>query len=197
MFRIPAAVAAVIGLGLCLGFGCQAPGPSAASHPRDRPSPSIAAHPPRQVRLHPPQEAILTDAAVGLPRRAGVDHLTEAEAVSQQPDQVAALAEFATWEWLQGASRTWSIADETLVLTARDEGAVRAFNYWSRQAGQAPFASGACSPQAAAGLDDCALAVAGDRAIVVGRLGPAVFRISCPASVAERLTAAQAAALDA
>jgi len=147
------------------------------------------------VRLRGPAAAILTDQVVGSSRRAGIDHLTAAELASEQGDQAAALAEFTGWGWLDGASRSWSDADELLVLTARTSGAVRAFTYWAREAAQAPYAAATCSAAAAAGLDDCALGIAADRSIVVGRLGAAVFRISCSPRMAERLATAQVASL--
>lgn len=197
MFRTLNTRTAALGLGLCFGLAaCQVAPTAPIRPPGERPPPpSILAEPPPEVRLRSPVRAILSDQAVGLPRRAGVDHLTAAQEASNQTDQAAALAEFIGWGWLDGASRTWSGADEVLVLTARPVGAVRAFGYWAREAGQAPFVAGACSSLAAAGLDDCAQGVATDRAIVVGRLGPAVFRIACPAEMAERLTVAQVAAL--
>jgi len=196
MFRTLNAPAALLWLGLCLGLGgCQGTGTGAIRPPAGPSRPSILAEPPPQVRLRAPQGAILSDQVVGLPRRAGVDHLSAAEEASNQPDQAAALAEFVGWGWLDGASRTWSVADEVLVLTARPEGAIRAFGYWAREAGEAPYLVGGCSSLAAAGLDDCAQGVSAGRAIVVGRLGPAVFRIACPIEMAERLTIAQVAAL--
>ena len=197
MFRTLNAPAAALWLGLCLGLAaCQAARTAAIRPPGDRPlQPSILAVPPPDVRLRAPVGAILSDQVVGLPRRAGIDHLTAAEEASNQTDQAAALSEFIGWGWLDGASRTWSMVDEVLVLTARPDGAVRAFSYWAREAGQPPYVAGSCSNLAAAGLDDCAQGVATDRAIVVGRLGPAVFRIACPTEMAERLTMAQIAAL--
>ncbi len=197
MFRTLTALTAAISLGLCAGLaGCRAAGSSPIRAPGDRPpSPSILAEPAPQVRLRSPAVAILSDQLVGLPRQAGTDHLTAAEAASEQNDQAAALAEFTAWAWLDGASRSWSQADEVLVMTARNSGAVRAFKYWARDADQTPYAAGACSAAAASGLDECALGLAADRAIVVGRLGSAVFRISCPTGVAERLTMAQVGSL--
>jgi hypothetical protein len=152
-------------------------------------SPSILAQPPPGLRLRPAAEAILGDQVVGAARRAGHDHLTAEQAASEQADQAAALAQYAGWGWLDGASRTWSTADETLVITARPDGAARALDFWARDAGAR------CPATAMAGLDDCRLGLSGDRAVVVGRLGPAVFRLQCPAQAADRLTAAQAAAL--
>lgn len=147
------------------------------------------------MRLRSPAAAILSDQVVGSSRRAGIDHLTAAELASEQRDQAAALAEFTGWGWLDGASRSWSDADEVLVLTARNSGAARAFRYWARDTAQTPYAAATCSSAAAAGLDDCAVGVAPDRAIVVGRLGAAVFRISCSTRTAERLATAQVASL--
>jgi hypothetical protein len=199
MFRILTVLAAVLGLGLLAGPGaCQRAESSRIRSPAARPlAPSILAQPPPRLRLRPPAEAILSDQAVGSPRRAGRDHLSAAEAASEQSDQAAALDEFGGWGWLDGASRSWTTADEVLVVTARDDGAVRAYRYWSREAGQAPYAALSCSVRAAAGLDDCAQGVAGDRVIVVARLGSAVFRISCPTSIAETLVVAQVASLPA
>lgn len=171
----------------CLLAAACGQGPrSAAQRP---PSPSILAQPPPEVRLRPASEAILSDQAVGAARRAGHDHLTAEQAASEQPDQGAALAQYAGWGWVDGATRTWASADETLVITARPEGASRALDFWAMDA------PGRCSPAAMAGLDDCRVAVSGDRALVVGRLASAVFRLQCPAASAERLAAAQAASL--
>jgi len=184
-------------LSLCLSLcGCGQPGGSAGRSPGARPAtPSILAQPPPPVRLRPAGDALLADQVVGAPRRGGHDHLTAAEAAAEQPDQGAALQRYAGWGWLDGASRSWAGADETLVLTAVTDGAQRAFASWAGDADQAPFAQAACTPAAGAGLDACRLGVAGDRALVVGRLGTAVFRIDCPAAAAERLTEAQTAAL--
>jgi hypothetical protein len=142
------------------------------------------------VRLRPPAEAILGDQVVGAARQSGQDHLTPEQAASGQPDQAAALAEYQGWAWVDGASRTWTGADETLVLTARADTAMRAFDAWA-----AAGASASCAAAAGAALDGCRIGVTGDRAVVVGRLASAVFRLDCPASAAERLTAAQAAGL--
>src|SRR5262245_53407681 len=149
MFRTLKAPAALLWLVLCLGLaGCQGPG-TATNRSSGGPSrPSILAEAPPQVRLRRPVGAILSDQVVGLPRRAGIDHLSAAEAASNQPDQAAALAEFLGWGWLDAASRTWSAADEVLVLTARPDGAIRAFAYWAREAGEAPYVVGGCSTRA-------------------------------------------------
>lgn len=179
---------ALIVLALLPCLAAAACGGPAAGPPR-RPAPSIMAQPPPAVRLRPASDAILGDQAVGAARRGGHDHLSAEQAASEQPDQAAALAEYAGWGWLDGASRTWATADETLVITARPDGAVRALDYWASDA------PGRCSPAATAGLDDCRLGVSGDRAVVVGRLASAVFRLQCPAPLAERLAAAQAASL--
>lgn len=167
---------------------CGSPGPEEAT-PTSSPKPFIQAQPPPAVRLRPAALAILSDQVAGGARRAGQDHLTAEQAASQQPDQAAALAEYAGWGWLDGASRTWTTGGETLVITARPDGAARALAFWASDA------PGRCSPAATAGLDECRLAVTGDRAVVVGRLAAAVFRLDCPAPAAERLAIAQAAAL--
>ncbi len=166
----------------CWITGCQGAASSPAGAPGDRPPPpSILAQPPPAVRLRAPGQAILADQAVGAPRRSGRDHLSAAQAASEQPDD--------------GASRTWTGADETLVVTARTDGAARAFGFWAGAAALAPLGAGSCSAAAGSGLDDCLLAADGSRAVVVGRLDTAVFRISCPAADADRLTIAQVAAL--
>jgi hypothetical protein len=134
---------------------------------------------------------------VGSPRHAGSDHLTAAAAASQQPDQPAALAEFLGWGWLDGSTRGWASADETLVLTSRPEGAARAFEFWAAETTRPPFAPAACSPAVTSGLDDCRLGVAGDRALVIGRVGAEAFRLSCPAASADRLAGAQVASMHA
>ena len=91
---------------------------------------------------------------------------------------------------MDAARRTWTGAGETLVLTTRPDGAARAFDAWAAAGAPDP-----CPAAAAAGLDGCRLGVNGDRAVVVGRLGSDVFRLDCPASAADRLTAAQTASL--
>ena len=181
-----------------LWLGACLPAPASGLRPPgERPSPSIAARPPIRVALRPPAEAILGDQVVGAPRRSGRDHLGAAEAASLQPDQGVAINQFVAWGWLEGSTRTWATADETLVLTARPEGAARALDFWTAEAARAGFQPADCPAGAMAGLDDCRLATAGDRAVVVGRLGAAVFRLACPAAAAQRLAAAQAAALHA
>lgn len=192
MSRTPA----VLLLALLVAAACQQPAGSSIRSPDDPlPSPSIAPGPPLRVRLRPPGEALLSDQAVGGAHRDGRDHLTALEAASTEPDQAAALTEFTAWGWLDGASRIWSSADVVIVRTSRTEGAARAFAHWGRQATAVPYAAGACSAEAGAALDDCLLATSGERAVIVGRLGPAVFRIRCPAAAAERLTLVQAASL--
>ena len=185
MFRIPVAAALV----LCLAAAACRPQTGAPPRsPSGSPArPSSAPSPPG--RLPPAAQAILSDQAVGAPRRKGQDHLTAAEAAGGQPDQAASLAEYEGWAWLDGSSRGWPAIDETLVITARADTSARAFAFW---AADAPMP---CSATAAAGLDGCRLGSAGDRAVVVGRLASAVFRLQCPAQAADRLTIAQAAAL--
>src|SRR6266700_5619280 len=119
---------------LCVA-GCGHPASSPIGSAGDRPPPpSIVAQPPPGVRLRAPADAILPDQVVGSARRAGQDHLTATEAASEQPDQAAALRQFTSWAWLDGASRAWSGADETLVLSASTPGAGRAFAAWSAEA---------------------------------------------------------------
>src|SRR5262249_60076579 len=113
---------------LCLGLGaCQAAGTSSIRPPPSPSRPSILAEPPPQVRLRAPVGAILSDQVVGLPRRAGIDHLSAAEKASQQPDQAAALAEYMGWGWLGGASPTWAVAGEGLGVAAPPDRAVPPF----------------------------------------------------------------------
>src|SRR2546423_10486418 len=127
MSRPPVALALLLGL---LAAACAHPGGSTSPSPAGRPPPpSIRAQPPPTVRLRPAAEAILSDQAVGAARRGGHDHLSAELAASEQPDQAAALAEFVGWGWLDGASRTWATADETLVITARTDDAARAFAF--------------------------------------------------------------------
>jgi hypothetical protein len=189
-------IAPTLVLVLLLVAGC---GASRTAHPpQDQvASPSIAPAPPLRARLRPPAEAILSDQAVGSPRRAGSDHLTAAAAASLQPDQPAALTEYLGWGWLDGSTRSWASADEALVLTSRSEGATRAFGFWAAETTRPPFVAGACSPAVTSGLDDCRLGVAGDRALVVGRVGAEAFRLSCPAASADRLAGAQVASMHA
>jgi hypothetical protein len=174
-------------LALCLAAAACQPGsaPAPARSARSTPAPA-----PSAVRLRPPAGAILSDQVVGAARQSGQDHLTPEQAASGQPDQAAALTEYEGWAWVDGASRTWTDAGETLVLTARADTAVRAFDAWAAAGAQGP-----CTAAAEAGLDGCRIGVTGDRAVVVGRLASAVFRLDCPATAAERLTAAQASAL--
>lgn len=137
---------------------------------------------------------MLGDAVVGSPRRAARDHLTAAEAARDQPNQPAALLQYTSWGWIEASTRTWVDADETVLLTARPEGAARAFAVWSQDAAAAPMTVRPC-PDAPSRLDDCRLGVAGDRALAIGRLDAAVFRLDCPASAAEPLVAAQGRSL--
>ena len=53
------------------------------------------------IRLHPPAEAVLEDAQVGLPRVSGQDHLTAAEAASGAADQPLALQTYTSWAWVE------------------------------------------------------------------------------------------------
>jgi hypothetical protein len=191
MSRFPAILVLAVSLALA-GCGAKASGQPALRPPGERPPvPSILAQPPPGVRLRAPAEAILGDQVIGSARRSGSDHLTAAEAASQEPDEGVALAAYTSWGWLDGASRTWATADETLVTTARADGAAHAFAAWSQGAG------GACPPAVASGLDDCREGVTGDRATVVGRLATAVFRLHCPVAAADRLVLAQIASLHA
>ncbi|HEY8641134.1 MAG TPA: hypothetical protein VIO84_00050 [Candidatus Dormibacteraeota bacterium] len=171
MPRLPICLAALIALVLA----CQSQSPPAAT---PRPSPSAAATPLPQLR--PPADAVLADADVGLPRTAGRDHLSAAEAARDTANEVLALETYSGWGWVEASTRTWSgggrQAAETLLLTLRAEGASRAFDAWAADAARAPYAAVDC-PASVSRLDQCRLGVAGDRALVVGRLGAEVFRI--------------------
>jgi hypothetical protein len=188
---LAAAAALVIGSAACHVAVPRPDAPRAGAHA----SPSIIAEPPPAVRVPPPAEAILSDQAIGSGRREGRDHLSPAEAASREPDQAAALREFLSWGWLDGATRSWSTSDEVLVVTANSGGASRAFKYWLQQTEEAPYSPHSCAADVAAGLDDCARGVSGERALVIGRVGSAVFRISCPSGSADRLVGAQVASL--
>ncbi len=175
---------------LLLG-ACQSQGPPAPT-PRPSPSPS----PTPLLVLKAPAEAILADADVGLPRTAARDHVGAAEAARDTANEVLALEVYSGWGWIEASTRTWSgggrQASETLLLTVRPEGAARAFDYWAADAARAPLAAAAC-PASLPGLDQCRLGAAGDRALVVGRLGAGVFRLDVSGLDAAALGARQAA----
>ena len=188
MPRPPVLLAAAL-LPAVLLASCQ-PGTGDGGAPTATPA-SSAAVPPR---LRAPADAILSDQVVGSPRRASRDHLSAAEAAREQPDQVGALQEYTAWSWLEASTRSWDGVSDVVLLTARPEGAARAFAFWSAQAARAPFLIAPC-PSSVGRLDECRLAVSGDRAVVLGRLDAVAFRLECPAAAADRLASAQAAAL--
>src|SRR5438067_617384 len=189
MPRLPICAAALVALLLA----CQSQAPPAAT-----PRPSQAATPTPQPALRPLADAVLVDADVALPRTGGRDHLSAAEAARDTANEVLALETYSGWGWLEASTRTWSgggrQAAETLLLTVRGEGAGRAFDTWASDAARAPYSAGSC-PASVTGLDQCRLGVAGDRALVVGRLGAEVFRIETVGVDAAALAAKQAARL--
>jgi hypothetical protein len=138
---------------------------------------------------------VLTDADVGLPRTGGRDHLTAAEAARDTANEVLALETYSGWGWVEASTRTWSgggrQASETLLLTLRAEGARKAFDAWAADAARAPYAATDC-PASVTGLDQCRVGMVGDRALVVGRLAAAVFRIETVGMDAPALAGKQA-----
>jgi hypothetical protein len=189
MPRFPICLAGLAALSLA----CQSQSPPAAT---PWPSPSAAATP--QPALRPPADAVLADADIALPRTAGRDHLSAAEAARDTANEVLALEAYSAWGWVEASTRTWSgggrQAAETLLLTLRAEGAGKAFDAWAADAARAPYAATDCTP-AVAGLDQCRVGLAGDRALVVGRRGAEVFRIETMGLDAPSLAAKQAARL--
>jgi len=167
-------------------------------HAAPTPRPSAAPTPTPLLVVRAPADAVLADADVGLPLTASRDHLTAAEAARDTPNQVLALETYSGWGWIEASTRTWSgggrQASETVLLSVRAEGASRAFEIWAGDAGRAPYAASNC-PAAIVGLDECRIGLAGDRALVVGRLGPEVFRLETAGLDAPALAARQAARL--
>jgi hypothetical protein len=180
------AAAALLVLGAC----------QSQSSPAPTPRPSATPSPTPLLVLKAPAEAILADADVGLQRTAARDHLGAAEAARDTANEVLALEVYSGWGWIEASTRTWSgggrQVSETLLLTVRPEGAARAFDYWAADAARAPLAAAAC-PASLPELDQCRLGIAGDRALVVGRLGAEVFRLDVSGLDAAALGARQAA----
>jgi hypothetical protein len=151
--------------------------PNAAPTPSPRVSSTPTPSPPPALRA--PADAVLpaVEALALVTRR---DHLTAAEYVASQTDQVTGLDEVSSWGWQEASTRQWSgggLSARAIVLrTDRVDGARRAFATWSEDASAAPFTGGDC-PAAFAGLDECREASAGTRAVVVGRLDVEVFRL--------------------
>jgi len=186
MTRFPACLAAAA----VLLLGCQSQPPPAAT---PRPSHTATATP--LLALRPPADAVLADADLGLPRTAGRDHLSAAEAARDTANEVLALEVYSGWGWVEASTRTWSgggrQAAETVLLTLRAEGAAKAVDAWAADAARAPYAATDC-PASVAGLDQCRIGTAGDRALVVGRLGAEVFRIETVGMDAPALAGKQA-----
>jgi hypothetical protein len=191
MPRLPVCLAALAAVLLA----CQSQSPPAAT---SKPSATATATP--QPVLRAPADAVLADADVGLPRTAGRDHLTAAEAARDTANEVLALETYSGWGWIEASTRSWSgggrSASETLLLTLRAEGAGKAFDAWAADAARAPYSAAGC-PAAVTGLDQCRLGVAGDRALVVGRLGAEVFRIETVGLDSATLASKQASRMEA
>lgn len=166
----------------------------AACRPPAAPAPPAAVPPSQRTRAAAqpdPALAILTDADVGARARESRDGLGAAR---DQAGEAQALEEFTSWGRLQASRRTWPAAVETEVLTAREDGARRAFAHWAVAAWRAPYSAGPC-PGPATAFDQCRLGVAGGAPLVSGRLGSEAFRLGCPAAQVDALLAALAARL--
>src|SRR6266851_1825455 len=126
--RLEVALAAVLLMGCEISVSSSQPAPSASPTP----APS---HLPTPASVRPPAEAILDDAAVGLPRLSGRDGLGAAEAARDQPDEPAALEEFSGWGWIEASTRTWQSGprrvDAMVMLSLRAQGARRAYEFWA------------------------------------------------------------------
>ena len=170
------------------------------SAPPATPRPAPTAPPTPLLVLRAPAAAVLTSSEVGLPVTAARDHLGAAEAARDTPNEVLALQTYSAWGWVEASTRTWSgggrQASETLLLTLRAQGARKAFATWAADTERAPFSSSACPPSVA-GLDDCRLGTAGDRALVVGYLDAEAFRLETTGLDTPALGAKQAARLPA
>lgn len=155
--------------------GCLQGGTPAPSPPPPKPTPA-ATPAPQPVA---PAAAILPEVA-GLTLTGGSDRLSAAEYVASGPDPPIGLDQLAGWGWAAASIRTWAAGGRRavvlVVLADRDAGAERAFAAWASAASVAPLAAGPCPPEVS-GLDQCLEAQAGARTVVVGRLGPEVFRI--------------------
>jgi len=154
----------------CSNGAAQAtPRPPAAATPAPLATP---------VRLHPPAEAVLEDAEVGLPRVSGRDHLSAAEAASGAADQPLALQTYTSWGWSEESTRSWKAedrsADALVLLTLRSSGARIAFAYYAQQTDVAPYAGRPCTADLAS-LDGCHVGVDGSRVVVTGWLAEEVF----------------------
>lgn len=167
------------------------PAPSPPPPPRPTPAPTPVREPVA------PAAAILPEVA-GLTLTGGSDRLSAAEYVASSPDPPIGLDQPAGWGWAAASIRTWAAAGGRavvlVVLTDRDAGAERAFAAWASAASVAPLAAGPCPPEVT-GLDQCLEAQAGARTVLVGRLGPEVFRIDALGVDATPLAARQAARL--
>jgi hypothetical protein len=169
---------------LCL-LACTNSGqPTAAASPN--PSPSLpAASPAITIRL--PSEVILADADVALPRTAGRDAVSLAQAASEQENQPLALTQYRAWGWVEEATRSWAGGsqrmDESLVLLTRSEGGVLAFQGWAGDLGPRSL----CPDSLA--LDECAVG----SNWLVGRVGRYTFRLVGSGANLVKLAGLQAA----
>ncbi len=167
---------------------------SQPSHP-STPRPSATPTPTPLLAVRAPAAAVFTDADVGLPLTGARDHLSAAEAARDTPNEVLALETYSGWGWVEASTRSWSggsrQASETVLLTVRAEAAKKAFAIWAADAGRAPYAATEC-PAQITGLDQCRIGSAGDRALVVGRLGPEIFRLETTGLDAPALAQKQA-----
>ena len=143
-----------------------------------------------QVAVRSPAETMLTDAEVGLPRTASLDHLGYEQAARDEPDEVVALRAFEAAAWADASRRSWSGPSGSLVALVvqsdRAEGAQRLYEYLAEGAARSPLAASDC--RATTGLDQCLSGSAAGHAVAAGRLGVDCFRLEGdPASVARAL----------
>jgi hypothetical protein len=130
------------------------------------------------LALRDPAVAILDDSTVGLPRKAGRDHLSAAEAASLDVDQPRALQTFQRWGWADESTRAWADdqrnVDALVLLTLRPEGARLAFDHYAQQTDVPPFTGGSC-PTSLADLDGCHLGSSPSRSVITGWLAEEIF----------------------
>jgi hypothetical protein len=176
---------------MLLLVACSNPAPTASP----RPAPESPSPLPSAVRLRPPAEAILEDAQVGLPRVAGRDHLSAAEAASSAANQPLALQTYTSWGWSEQSTRTWAdgarSVDDLVLLTLRPFGARLAFAYYAQQSGQRERS---CTAELSK-LDGCHAGEAGDKVVVIGWLDDEVFVVSAAGVDVYALAERQAARL--
>ena len=176
------ALAVVVLVSACQGAAGARPSPT----PSPRPVPATA---------RPHVDAILADAQVGLPRTGGLDHIGVLEAAHTQLNQAAALDLYRSWGWVDQATRVWALgsqgSEEWLLLTVRQDGARRAFTFYSDQRAAATAQAGPCGAAANA-LDECAEWQSESGTTILGRRGPFVFQLTARGADADRLALLQA-----